>query len=214
MANTDHIKNSPLFCDLIEDIEELYFDNKHNFEMKFVEINENYGSKNSLGVIFYEANDKSAVIKELKNFNSFKDNTSSWEINAYDWDASSTLWVQGWGVIKFKMKVQESEVYCRRNKSSNRKSPDLKVDVAVAPDLGLTLWGSTEDFQKKAAMVAAGLSRVCFFGLNNWDAKEASVDYGNHGSSSQCECGAHKTYGKDVNPYFHSRWCKLFVNNK
>lgn len=29
-------------------------------------------------------------------------------------------------------------------------------------------------------------------------------------AKSQCECGAHKTYGEDAATWLHSRWCKLF----
>ena len=214
MPVTSHIKNSPLFSDLIQDVEELYFSPNHNFEMKYIEINESYGTKDSLGVIFYDANDKGSVLRELKNFSSFKENISSWEINESDWSYSSPLWIQGWGIIKFKMKVQESEAYSRKNKTSNKTSPDLRIDINVAPDLGLTMWGDTEDFSKRASLVATGLSRLCFFGLGNWEKKESNLISSYESNSPKCECGAHKTYGKNVNPFFHARWCRLFVNNR
>ena len=59
------------------------------------------------------------------------------------------------------------------------------------------------------------MNRLCFFTLSAWEDKVFAKD-NTLGSFSgpQCECGAHKVYGTNVDPFFHARWCRLFVNNK
>ena len=211
--STSHIRYSSLYADLIKDIEEIYFITNHNYEKKTIEIKESYGGEDSLGIIFYEKKDSASVIAELKKLNSFDDSNLICTMNAADWNSHSVFWINNWGNVKFKMKLSESDLYKRSHKySSSKSSKDLRVEIVSAPDQGLCGWGDTEDFHKRAKTVLAGLNKSTFLTLSEWNTKEAVAGVYNPSYGPKCECGIPKIYGKDVNPFFHSRWCNLFVN--
>lgn len=213
--STENIRNSDLFLDLMKDIDNLYMVVNNNLSQKFVEIREIYTNRYSLGVVVYNNNEYQSILSELKKLNSFNDSGLFWKMDSIDWGSSQTIWTQGWGSIKFKMKVTESEFYKRKHRLfKDKEFYDLKLDISVAPDLGICLWGDTDDFLKKAKIVTMGINKTVYFYLQDWDSKEEVTELSFVPKKSLCECGAHKVYGSSVDPFFHSRWCKLFVDKK
>lgn len=213
--STTHIRYSSLYSDLMKDVEDMYFVSGHSYERRIVEITENHGNKDSVGVIFYDKSDSNAVFMELKKFSSFDESNIIWRMSVSDWNTSALFWTQGWGSVKFKMKVEENSNYTRNHRYSLHKiEKELKLDISVAPDQGLCLWGDTETFLKRAKTILSGLNRSTFLSLSDWNAKDTDSETKSNSVIPACECGAHKVYGKDVNPFFHSRWCRLFVNNR
>lgn len=205
------IKQSTLYSDLMADIDSLYLYNGSNLEKKLIEIEELYSNSDSLGILMYSKEDAQDVLKELNKISSFRDNNGVWKIGSIDWNTPNMLWTQGWGMIKFKMKISESEMFSRKHKYNYFKNEkELKIDLTIAPDLGLCMWGDTDDFVKRAKFIASGLSRTINFLLEDWQAKTQVSSNDQPSLSMQCECGAVKTYGKNVDPFFHSRWCRLF----
>lgn len=212
--STTHIRYSELYYDLIKDIDNIYFTINHNYEKKIIEIKEPFSKKDSLGIIFYNKSDSALVSVELKKLSSFDDSGPLCSINLSDWNSQTLFWVNSWGSVKFKMKISESDSFKRTHKYSfSKESKDLVIDVTSAPDQGLCGFGDSEDFQKKARSVLSGLNRGIFLFLSDWNQK-VSAEGSTNNSSSGCECGTHAVYGKNIDPFFHSRWCRLFVDKK
>lgn len=57
-------------------------------------------------------------------------------------------------------------------------------------------------------------NKFVYMSADNASSYERSLDAYLSQYEPTCECGAHKAYGKDCALFMHSRWCKLFVDDK